>query len=233
MPGSVRAQLAVAVRLSTAFVFTRHSGFVVTHAASAGIARLQELSSSEMQVLAQRVGVEAAGRTGRLLGSELAARLRASLAVGDRDDFDCTLNTTTPAHLCFEAIARVRLGLEAVFLTRRASVDWLLMSASVLIEGSHAAVKDLLSKDASTRLLLGEQRKRLDAIATLLAAAHGELWMSSGTQDGARTHLGAAFKETVSLMQTGALPPPALDTMSAVLENISHAGRLLEVDFTI
>jgi hypothetical protein len=212
--------------------FTQHVQRVISRPTSARLEGLWDLSATEMRHLVELAGVEAVGRAARVLDPELGTRLRATHEA-DQGDFDRALATTLPAHLCFEALTRLRSCLDAVLRARRASVDFVLVSASELIQRAHSAVHQLLTPDASTRMLLGEQRKQLNGIATLLAAAHGELWMSGGTEDGARKHLAAAFDATTSLIQTRDVPRQALEVLASVLEEISEAGRLLYVDFTI
>lgn len=178
-------------------------------------------------------GAEDMGRLCHLLGPTLRARVRASVDEENDPAFESALSTRVPATVCFRVRTDVLLVVEALLRVRHARLQSAVMSAAKAIEKAHAATIELLAKDGSTRLLTGEQRRTLGEIATMLAAAHGELWMTGGSQERAGERLDQAFKASVALNRSADLPRPALDEMTTVQEDIAEAGRLLGIDLML
>jgi hypothetical protein len=90
------------------------------------------------------------------------------------------------------------------------------VSAAKAIERAHRAIQQLLAQDESTRLLSGAQREELRALLASLAAAHGELWMSGGSEERAREHLEAAFSAAVTFSESVQVPPSAREVLVTV-----------------
>jgi hypothetical protein len=197
------------------------------------LASVRDLSAAELRVLAAEAGAERMGRLCHLVGPEMLAQVRSAIADDARAAFERTLTARTTARLCFAARNDVLLVVEGLLRARAAHVLSATMSAGKAIEKAHAAVVDLLVNDESTKLMSGTQRKTLGEIATLLAAAHGELWMSGGTEERARERLQQAFDATVTLNRSSDLPRPAFHAMSGVQDEIVEAGRLLGIDLTL
>ncbi|MEK6225498.1 MAG: hypothetical protein AABM40_04300 [Chloroflexota bacterium] len=163
----------------------------------------------------------------------MLADVRSAIADDTHADFERALTARIPARLCFAAQNDVLLLVEGLLRARAAHVLSAPMSAGKAIEKTHAAIVDLLANDESTKLMSGAQRKTLGEIATLLAAAHGELWMSGGTEERAAKRLEQAFDAIVTLNRSSHLPRPAFDVMNRVQGDIAEAGRLLGIDLTL
>lgn len=197
------------------------------------LADLSTLSDIEIACIAVAAGPTAMGRLCRLSNESIKQPTRSGFNSEWLAEYDRAAATPIPARLAFDAVRAVSLAADTVGRGGRQLVSLAVAAASRSLETAHARLHDLLKLDLSTRGLSGAQRNALATILSSLASAHGELWMSGGTEERARNRVNDAFQEAKTLLQSSVLDPHSRAEVQTALEDISEAGRLLGMDLVL
>jgi hypothetical protein len=197
------------------------------------LAAVRELGDADLCILANEVGPTLMGRLCRLGDDDFRAQIRSSVARDHLTAFDQAAATPIPAATYFEAIRLVLRATSVVTRGCRRLISVAVATAASHLEDAHSRIRTLLKTDLWSRSLTGTERAAVETILVSLRSAHGELWMKGGIEVRARDDVANTFDGTKSLFQSQRLDALSRQELTAALEEITEAGRLLGIDLLL